>query len=240
MSLSLNQTLLKFLLSEINLDDSIGSGNFSVRGYLPFIRKDSSTHMYGLAVYVKWLPFAWALSLENSADSCFQLALLHSLSYFFFLAFVFVHGFLILFHLSSEVLFINPSANVFVFGDFNVHHKDLFTYSGRTDQLGKLCYNFSIWNDLTLMVNFPTRIPDCGFHSPALLNLFISFDASICSAMAFPPLGNSYHVVFSVSNWLSRKLKTGCPVSSHSSWLLLYWLGWSLWSFERCSMGGYL
>ena len=46
-------------LCETNLDDSINSGNFSVRGYLPFIRKDSSTHMHGLAVYVKeGLPFA--------------------------------------------------------------------------------------------------------------------------------------------------------------------------------------
>ena len=60
-------------------------------------------------------------------------------------------------------------------------------------------YNFSISNDLTQMVNFPTRIPDCDFHSPALLDLFISSDASICSAMAFPPLGNSDHVVVSVS-----------------------------------------
>ena len=40
-------------------------------------------------------------------------------------------------------------------------------------------------NDLTQMVNFPTRIPDCDSHSPALLDLFISSDASICSAMAF-------------------------------------------------------
>ena len=32
-------------------------------------------------------------------------------------------------------------------------------------------------------------------HSPALLDLFISSDASICSTMAFPPLGNSDHVV---------------------------------------------
>ena len=45
------------------------------------------------------------------------------------------------------------------------------------------------------MVNFPTRIPDCDSHSPALLDLFISSDASICSAMAFPSLGNSVHVV---------------------------------------------
>ena len=40
-------------LCETNLDDLIDSGNFSVRGYLPLIRKDSSTHMHGLAVYVK-------------------------------------------------------------------------------------------------------------------------------------------------------------------------------------------
>ena len=59
-----------------------------MRGYLPLIQKDSSTHMHGLAVYVKeGLPFARDLSLENSADSylCFQLALLYSVSYFFFL-----------------------------------------------------------------------------------------------------------------------------------------------------------
>ena len=49
------------------------------------------------------------------------------------------------------------------------------------------------------MVNFPTRIPDCDSHSLALLDLFLSFDASICSTMAFPPLGNSDHVVVSVS-----------------------------------------
>ena len=52
-----------------------------------------------------------------------------------------------------------------------------------------------ISNDLTQMVNFPTRIPDCDSHSPALLDFFLSSDASICSAMAFPPLGNSDHVV---------------------------------------------
>ena len=49
------------------------------------------------------------------------------------------------------------------------------------------------------MVKFPTRIPDCDSQSPALLDLFISFVASICSTMAFPPMGNSDHVVVSVS-----------------------------------------
>ena len=40
-------------LYESNLGDSIDSGNFSARDYLPLIQKDSSAHMHGLAVYVK-------------------------------------------------------------------------------------------------------------------------------------------------------------------------------------------
>ena len=57
-------------LCETNLDGSIDSGNFYVRGYLPLIRKDSGTHMHGLAVYVKeGLPFARDLSLEKFEDS---------------------------------------------------------------------------------------------------------------------------------------------------------------------------
>ena len=88
----------------------------------------------------------------------------------------------------DEVLLINPSANVFFFEDFNVHHKDWLTYSGGTDRAGDLCYNFSISNDLTQMVNLSTRILGCDSHSPALLDLFISSNPSICSTMAFPPL----------------------------------------------------
>ena len=49
------------------------------------------------------------------------------------------------------------------------------------------------------MVNFPTLIPDCDSHSPALLDLFLFSDASICSTMAFSPSGNSDHVVVLVS-----------------------------------------
>ena len=83
-----------------------------------------STHMHGLAVYVtEGLPFARDLSLENSADSYlrFQLALLHSVSYFFFLYQSPSSALCMVFDSISsnivEVLSINPSANVFVFGD---------------------------------------------------------------------------------------------------------------------------
>ena len=66
-------------LCETHLDESIDSGNFTVRVYVPLIRKDSATHMHGLAVYVKeGLPSARDLFLENFADSylCFPLSLL--------------------------------------------------------------------------------------------------------------------------------------------------------------------
>ena len=66
-------------------------------------------------------------------------------------------------------------------------------------ELINLVKSIIISNDLTQMVNFPIRIPDYDSHSPALLDLFLSSDASICSTMAFPLLGNSDHVVASVS-----------------------------------------
>ena len=88
---------------------------------------------------------------------------------------------------------------MFVFGDFKVHHKDWLTYSGGTNRPGELCYNFPISYDLSQIVNFPTRIPDCDSPSPALLDLSLCSDASVCSTMAFLPLGNSDHVVVSVS-----------------------------------------
>ena len=74
------------------------------------------------------------------------------------------------------------------------------------------------------MVNFPTRIPDCDSHSPALLDLFISSDTSICSTMVFPPLGNSDHFVVSVFIGFTTKPKQDVPFHliaygySHAHW----------------------
>ena len=62
----------------------------------------------------------------------------------------------------DEVLSIKPSANVFLFRDFSSHYKNWLTYSGGSDRPGDLCYNFSISNDLTQMLSFPTKIS--GFY----------------------------------------------------------------------------
>ena len=133
------------------------------------------------------------ISRKLSRFRCFWLALLHSVSYFFFFYRSPSSSLCAVFYSISskinEVLSINPSA-VFIFGDFNLHHKDWLIYSGGTERPGELCYNFSKMTLLTLTVYS---------HSPALSDLFISSDASICSAMAFPPLRNSDHVAVSVS-----------------------------------------
>ena len=78
--------------------------------------------MDGLVVYVKErLPFARDLSLENSADSClcFRLALLHSVSYFFFLYRSPSSALCTVFDSISsnidEVLSINPSSMAYLF-----------------------------------------------------------------------------------------------------------------------------
>ena len=61
------------------------------------------------------------------------------------------------------------------------------------------------------MVNFCTRIPASGTPSPALLNLVISSDHSICSTVAFSPLENSDCVVVSVSIAFPSNSKGDAP-----------------------------
>ena len=66
-----------------------------------------------------------------------------------------------------------PPANVFVFEDFNFHHKEWLTYSGGTDRFAVLWYNFSISNKFPQNVNFSAQITGCRSHSLSLLDLFL-------------------------------------------------------------------
>ena len=181
-NLSLNQSLLTFLLCvRKNLDDSIDSRDFSVRGYLPLIRNDSITHAWSCSLCEEGLPFAQDLSLENSVDSFFVFDWLYftqCLTFFFLYWSPFSLLCTVFGSVSSnidEILSISPSANVFVFEDLNIHHKDCLTYSCETDKPGELCYNFSFSNDLTQMVNFTTQISQSDSHNPSLLGLFFFF-----------------------------------------------------------------
>ena len=90
------------------------------------------------------LPFARDLSLENSVIFTYvfnQLYFTHSALLLFPQSITFFIG-MRAFRFTFSILSINPSANMSPFGDFNVHHKDWLTYSGRTDKPGELCYHF--------------------------------------------------------------------------------------------------
>ena len=143
-SLSLNQTLLTFWLyvrqtcMALILVVSLW--------FLPLILKNSITHLHGLAVYVREeLSFARDLSLGNSTDSylCLRLALLHSVFYFFFIypspSSALSTAFYSISSNIDGVLSINPSANLFVFGDFNMHDN----LSWWTDRPGELKWSYS-------------------------------------------------------------------------------------------------
>ena len=60
-------------------------------------------------------------------------------------------------------------------------------------------------------LNFPSWIPDYDLHCPAHLDFFLSSHPSICSTVAFHPLGNTDHVFLSVSIDFPSKSERDAP-----------------------------
>ena len=218
-----------FALSESNLNPTIRCEDFSVSGYLPFIRKDYEINMHGLAVYVRdSLPVSRQINLEdpNQPFMCFRLSLLHSTSYVFFLyRSPSSQNCAVLNAVSNsidEALNVKPTANIFVCGDFNVHHKDWIPNSHITDEAGVNTLNFSIAQDLTQMVNFFTRFPDRRDQLPATLDLFLSSYPSICNISSSSSLGSSDHIVISIDVSLNSVCVKDPPIHRN------------LFSYENC------
>lgn len=195
-----------FALCESNLNPSIDSSDFLAHGYLPINRKDSPNHMHGLGVYVREsLPVSRDFNFEISDQPfmCFRVSLLNSISYLFFLYRSPSSQSCSVINAVSDcidrALISQPSANIFVFGDFNVHHSDWLSFSGPTRPAGVEAYNFSISQSLTQMVDFATRFPDRDDQRPSTLDLFLSSNPDICSVSGSSPLGSSDHLVVNVS-----------------------------------------
>ena len=138
---------------------------------------------------IEGLIFAWDLSLDNSADSYlyFQLALLHSLSYFFFLnqhLLCLYTWFFILFHQMYRRFF--SSTHLPMCLSFETLMSIIKTGEAILVELIDLinCYNFSISNDLTWL----TFLLGSLTVTLTVLLFWICFfcsDTSICSTMAF-------------------------------------------------------
>ena len=179
------------------------------------------------------MSFCTGLSLENSTDSylCFQLALLHSVSYFF-------SSIDHLLRLYTQILM------------------PFHLIQTRFSRSAHLLMSYLI--DITRIVNFPNRIPDCDSHSPVLLD-FLFFWRCICSTIV------SLHwetlIMLSQFPLTFRQTQNSMPQQDAPFYRIAYdyfraefmvfviiWemfhgrisLEISLWSFEWCSMGGYL
>lgn len=155
-----------FALCETNLNSSTGNNEFLVPGYLPLFQKDSSIHIHGLSVYIRDnLSMARELFLEVTHCSfmCFPFSLLNYVSYLCFLYRIpssqdcsildaIAYGI-------EKALHLHPSANIFVFDDFDTHHNAWLKYSKGIDVAGIQTLNFSIAQSLIQIVDFPTRFP---------------------------------------------------------------------------------
>ena len=87
----------------------------------------------------------------STAFTSFSVLLLFPVSITFF---VFKPGFDAISSNIDEVLSINPSANLFVSGDFHVQHNDWLISSGGTGRPGELCYNFTFQTMLLRWLTF--------------------------------------------------------------------------------------
>ena len=108
----------------------------------------------------------------------------------------------------DEVLSINLPANVFIFGDFNIHHRNWLTYSGGTDRLPQM--HLLRWLNLLLRSLTMTL---------TVMLFWISFFWGyylFCNG--FPSIVKFWSCCYLRIHWLSIKLKTGCPISLHSLW----------------------
>ena len=138
------------------------SNNFSVRDYLSLIGKDSVIHIMFLQFMWRkdfFLHVTWPLKILQILTYVFKwLYFIQCLPSFSFTVhcLCFCARFFVTVSSSiGKVFFISPSATVFAFGDFNIHHKGWLTYFGGTSEVK---HSIFISNGFAQVVNFSSQI----------------------------------------------------------------------------------
>ena len=127
------------VLCETIMDDSIDFGNFSIRGSERF----SYSYEWSCSLWERGASFYKELISRKLPAFLFMFSTdFTSFSVLFFfplsITFIFMSMFDTVLSNINEVISINISANGFVFGDFNVCHRDWITGSGGTDSPGNV------------------------------------------------------------------------------------------------------
>ena len=120
------------------------------------------------------------------------------------------------------ILPMNPTADVFVLGNFNIHHNNWSTFSVKTDTSG----NFPIPNYLTQLVGFHSRMADCESQFLLFWVYYVLLSLVFIPQWLseFSSIWKSLSCCCSCFHWVPLKLKSGsiCIVQ-----LFLCWLGQS-------------
>lgn len=98
---------------------------------------------------------------------------------------------------TGEVLLVNHSANVFVFGNFNILHKYWLTYSDGADAS----------RNLNQTLKFLTRVPECDDYSLPVSGFFLVSDSGCCFIVFLLASTNLDHDLAPVSFDLPISLK---------------------------------
>ena len=94
----------------------------------------------------------------------------------------------------------NPSCELVILGDFNVHHSEWLS-SRISDAAGIKTEAFAIANELKQLVTSPTRIPDRLTDRPNLLDLYLTNIPHLYSNVEVnAPIGTSDHCAVSDSH----------------------------------------
>ena len=190
-------------LSETRLDPSVSSSDVTPDGYI-FHRMDKAP-CHGLGVYAKTsLPLRRLRSSEDPRHE--YLAFIAPLQKTTLLLFFLYRSpstnadiFNVLSDKIDSLLQEYPSAEVAVFGDFNVHNVDWLVHSRTTDLSGQAAQDFAVSHNLSQIVTCPTRVPDRAGDTGYLLDLFLTSNPTCFSHKVTSPLGTSDHCVITVS-----------------------------------------
>ena len=190
-------------LSETKLDSSVSSDDFTPSGYT-FHRLDRAP-CHGLALFAKTsLPLRRIKDSEDSRHEYLAfVAPLPSITYLLFFLYRSPSSDCEVLNVISDKIDVlrlkYPTAEVAVFGDFNVHNTEWLQHSRSTDLSGQLAHQFALSQNLSQIVESPTRVPDRDGDTGYLLDLFLTTKPESFSHKVTSPLGSSDHCVVTVT-----------------------------------------
>ena len=192
-----------FAVSETRLDSSVPSSEFTPDGYT--LHRVDKAPSHGLALFAKTsLPLRRLTEFEDSRHEYLTfIAPFRGITFILFFLYRSPSTDCEVINVISDkldcLLQRYPSAEVAVFGDFNVHHVDWLVHSRTTDVSGQAAYDFALSHNLSQIVSSPTRVPDRVGDSGYLLDLFLTTNPDYFSHKVSPPLGTSDHCVVTVT-----------------------------------------